>query len=39
MYILHIALFQEDISLIQQQNGTPCVANVEDLLQFVLEEA
>jgi hypothetical protein len=36
--ILHVPLFQEDISFIKEQNCTPCVTNIQDLLQFMLEE-
>jgi hypothetical protein len=39
MNVLHIALLQEDVGFVQQQNGAPGMAYVENLLQLAFEVA
>lgn len=36
--VMHVALLQEDVGLVQEENSTPGVADVEYLLELTLEE-
>jgi hypothetical protein len=34
---MHVPFLQENISLIKEQNRAPCMADVQDLLEFALQ--
>ena len=38
MEVVHVALLKEDVGLVQQEDGAPRMADVEDLLQLRFQE-
>lgn len=36
--VVHVALLQKNVGLVQEENGTPSMANIQDLLKLTLKE-
>lgn len=35
---MHVTRLEEDVGLVEQEDGTPCMADVQDLLELSLKE-